>query len=194
MKPFKAHDYPGVYRDLGIDLNKLGCVMLDVDVRDPVFTLSLEDLKAMRPSDLYYAKNKDRFWINGYNPSHITLLYGLLESGEAYSRYIHEILRDSEVEKLTVGSVGFFESPYEDEEYYCIVAHIDLGRSPGLLEAHQRLELLPHINTFPGYKAHMTLAYIKKDEEKRDEIVKMFSGKLVGTSLKAGALNLGGNK
>ena len=37
--------------------------------------------------------------------------------------------------------------------------------TPELRDAHARLSLLPHINTHPTYRAHVTLAYVHRDRE-----------------------------
>jgi len=68
---------------------------------------------------------------------------------------------------LQTHHIEVFPSPYPADDpdgagaYACIVAVIRL--SDELIEAHQRLSLLPHVDTFPVYKAHVTLAYVKAD-------------------------------
>jgi len=73
-----------------------------------------------------------------------------------------------EPESLRVAEVSYFDSP-NNEEYYCIIAKVDVSKN--LMDARSRLELLPHINTFPDYKAHITLGYIKKDQNVLDAIL-----------------------
>jgi hypothetical protein len=50
-----------------------------------------------------------------------------------------------------------------------------------LAEGNARLRLLPHIDTFPSYRPHVTLAYIKKDKPARkkwvDALGEQFNGK-----------------
>ena len=181
----KAHDFTQVYKELGYDLSKLGCIMLD-----------LEPLELLVDKDkLYYASNKDRFWIDGLvadKTPHVTLLYGLLRSGLEMKKHVDTVLSGVDIGSVTIDHVGYFESPYEDEDYYCMVAHLRLTEQ--LTEANERLKYLPHINTFPGYKAHFTLAYIKKDDEYRDTFMRNANKQLAGNKVKAGALNYGNNK
>lgn len=145
---------------------------------------------------LHYSQNKERFWIKGWiaaETPHVTLLYGLLEEGKNFAPHIEQVLKGWKLEEVEVESIGYFESPYPDEKYYCIVAHLKI--TPELLEGHQRLEFLPHINTFAGYKAHFTIAYIEYDTKIRDEFIHTLSDILVGKKLKIkDGINLGGNK
>jgi len=182
MKQLSAHQFSKVYKDLSIDLDTLGCVMLDVESIAPP-ALDIE---------LYYAKNKARFWINGWvadETPHITLLYGLLDKDYNWEGHIKTVLSDWVAEEIEIESIGHFDSPYQDEEYYCIVAHIK--PTDELLEGHKRLEFLPHVNTFTGYKPHVTLCYIKKDLQKRNELLKALNQKLSGKKLAIKQLNLG---
>lgn len=181
----KAHDFPQIYKELGYDLSKLGCIMLDLQPLD----LSVDKDK------LYYAKNKDRFWIDGLVASktpHVTLLYGLLRSGLELQKHVDTVLQGIVPKTVTIESIGYFDSPYEDEDYYCIVAHLKI--TDELTECNERLKFLPHINTFPGYKAHFTLAYLKQHDTYRDLFIEQMSQQLVGNKLLAGAINYGGDK
>lgn len=188
-KQLKAHDFPEVYTALGIDLAKLGCVMLDVE---PLLDMvpDKEDADA-----LYVSKNEARFWIDGWcadKTAHVTLLYGLMYPAKQYKFHIDKVLDGWKLDSVTIKDIGFFESPYADEPYYCLVAHIETSEK--LLEGNARLEFLPHINTFEGYKPHMTIAYIKKDEKVRDAMIKRFSEAWVGKELEVVGINLGGDK
>lgn len=157
-----ANDFPDLYRDLDIDVNKLGCVMLDVE---PVPVTSYVE---NGEDDLYYSPNPDLFWIQGAvgeSTSHITLLYGLLSRG--YTLQILRVLDDWDIPAhVEVDGLEVFASPYGDEEpYSCIVARIRI--TPELREGRARLELLPHINTFLEWRAHVTLAYVRPEATSR---------------------------
>ena len=181
MKNINARTFNQIYKDLEIDLDNLGCVMIDVE---PVKGIEVNE------DWLFYSKHQSRFWIDGYvfkNP-HLTLLYGLMDSAQDWSKHVEAVLADWKFSEVTVADIGYFDSPYEDEAYYCIVAHIEV--TPELMEGHQRLELLPHINTFTGYKPHITLAYVKKDEAIRDNVISMFKN-MIGYKLPIKGLNLG---
>lgn len=194
QRGFNANQFPDLYKRLGIKIPSLGCVMLDVDPKALAADPYRERLEAS--GDLYYAKDPAHFWIDGYvagKTPHITLLYGLLKPAYEQKADIEEVLKGWSIDTATVESIGFFPSPMQDEPYFCIVAHIKI--SPELLEGHERLELLPHINTFPGYKAHLTLAYVHADEEVRDSAITNFEGWLVGRELKIRKdLNFGSDK
>jgi 2'-5' RNA ligase len=193
MKQLKSHDFEEVYQWLGINLNTLGCVMLDLETLD-ISALNHDAGKGT----FYYAQNKERFWIDGWvfdKTPHITLLYGFLETAKNYQPHIEKVLDGWELPEVEIENVGYFDSPYPDEPYYCIVAHIKVSEK--LLEGHQRLQFLPHIDTFAGYKPHMTIAYISKNEgEKyRDDFVNDLNYKLRGEKLRVKKeINYGGNK
>lgn len=193
MKQIKSHDFEEVYKWLGLNLNTLGCVMLDLEPLPSMYSVVWEGSGVA----LYYSKNKERFWIDGWvcdKIPHITLLYGLLETAKNYESHIEKVLADWKLDEVEIDQIGYFNSPYPDEPYYCIVAHIKV--SDELLEGHQRLEFLPHVNTFAGYKPHMTIAYIDKNqgEEYRDRLIVEFNqcwkGKKVSVKSQ---INLGGN-
>ena len=156
-----AHRFPDVHAALGINLSDLGCIMAEVEhieVTDYARDAGLDPTR-----DLYVSPNlAERFWINGAvaeTGAHATLLYGLMQPGPVWREHVDALLADVDLGRVTVKHVGIFDSPYPDEPYKCIVAHLEI--TPELAKAHARLSYLPHINTFPGYQAHVTLAYVK---------------------------------
>ena len=163
MPGLNSHQFPGVYRDLGIDLNSLGCVML------PMEPLDVASLYGLDREDLHYTKDPSRFWIQGdvvRTTAHATLLYGLLQSGPVWEDHIREVLAGWEApESVEVEAIDIFPSPFEDEPYGCVVARLRV--SDAILEAHQRLSLLPHVNTFGEYVPHVTIAYVKIEHAER---------------------------
>jgi len=162
MTGLNANQFPDVYTALGVKVNELGCVMLDVD------PLTVTDLVTKGKDDLYFAQNKERFWIDGAvaeTVAHVTLLYGLLESAVTWKPLVDIVLADWTPPVLEIESLGSFDSPFQDEPYACIVAHIKV--TDELLEGHKRLELLPHVNTYPDYRPHLTLAYVKADAKEK---------------------------
>ena len=190
----KSHSFPEVYKGLGINLSTLGCVMLDLEPLSNMYSIAFDGAEIA----LYYAKDKTRFWIDGWvadKTPHITLLYGLIETAKNYEWHIEQVLKGWQMKSVKIQDIGYFDSPYPDEPYWCIVAHIET--TPELIEGHQRLELLPHINTFAGYKPHMTVAYIDKSqgEAYRDRLIEGFKTAWVGKEMQIKeTLNLGGNK
>jgi 2'-5' RNA ligase len=189
-KQLNSHQFPDVYKWLGINLSKLGCVMLDLEPLRNMYSISLEGAETA----LYHSKNRERHWINGWvadQTLHLTLLYGLLSKSRDISKHIKKVLKGWEILEVEIEDIGYFDSPYDDEDYYCIVAHIK--PTPELLEGHQRLEFLPHINTFSGYKPHATLCYLSKAQgaKYRDRMVQHFRSLWKGKKLKIKGLNLG---
>ena len=183
-KQLSSHKFPKVYEWLGINLSSLGCVMLDVS--------SVKFSDYFYPRGIFYkAKNKERFWIDGdvSDTSHLTLLYGLLEKAWQYEPHIKKVLQGWKLLDVEIEDFGYFESPYPDEPYYCIIAHIRV--TDKLIEGHRRLEFLPHINTFAGYKPHITIAYIKKNEGFRDEFIDDLRKYFINKKLHVLGLNLG---
>lgn len=175
-KQLNAHEFEEIYNNLKINLDTLGCVMLDIK---PIENVDID--KAY----LYYAKDKKKFWIDGLTVDkggHITLLYGLLKSATLWKDYIKKVLKGWSIASVKIEDVGFFESPYKDEPYYCIVAFVEM--TDKLLEGHDRLEFLPHINTYVGYKPHITLAYVKKDDNVKNLVIKQFRSLLKGKNIK----------
>ena len=182
MTELNSHLFEDIYKELNINLDKFGCIMLDIE---PIQGIEIKE------KWLYYAKDKDKFWIDGFTfkkIAHLTLLYGLLENGLKWKKYVKQVLDGWELPNVVIEKIGYFDSPYKDEPYYCIVAHVKVTNK--LLEGHQRLEFLPHVNTFTGYKPHITLAYIKKDELIRDSIIKLFEN-MVNYKLPVKEINFG---
>lgn len=183
-----ARQYEKVYKDLGVDLNKLGCVMLDVDGS------VIPDIPDEYLADLHFSEDPALFWIKGFvagDTPHITLLYGLMQEAGEIKDKIFTVLDDWELKSVKVKGISYFDSNMAAEGYYCIIAEIEV--TPDLLEGHQRLQLLPHIDTFPEYKPHITIAYIKKDEKVRNRLIAYYRS-LIGKRIPVTGLNLGGNK
>lgn len=143
-------------KDMGISIAGLGCVMFDVE------PLPVADVV---PADwAYVSSNPERHWIKGLEAGdHITLLYGLLSNANTIRAAVDEVLDGWEAGPLSLGSVGSFPSTFEDEPYACIVGHVKV--TPELLDAHARLSLLPHIDTHPTYRPHLTLGYVRQEHE-----------------------------
>lgn len=181
---FNAYDYAHVHKNLGIDVAKLGCVMMGVEPLD--VHLYLDDAER----ELYYSKNPARHWIKGAvgaDDPHVTLLYGLLDNANSIEREVHAVLDGWSLPEVQIEKVDFFPSTFKDEPYACVIGKIK--KTPELLEAHQRLSLLPHINTFPEYTPHVTLAYVH--ESKRGKWVNELGYWLDGRTIRTTELDLG---
>ena len=185
-----SHNFEEVYSWLGIDLNKLGCVMIDIQPLDNMYSIEFKGAGVA----LYKSINPARFWIDGWianKVAHLTLLYGLLASANNIRPHVDKVLEGWKLDEVEIDHIGYFDSPYPDEPYYCLIAHIK--PTGALLEGHQRLEFLPHVNTFMGYKPHMTIAYINKEqgEAYRDRLIEQFNTLWAGKKLKTKNLNYG---
>jgi 2'-5' RNA ligase len=157
-----AYRFRETHAALGIEVPRLGCIMLDVDV-PPDLAAALA--AAVPQEDVYVSSDPSRAWIRGVvalDGPHVTLLYGLLGNGNAWREHVDAVLDDWErPTAVPIESWGMFPSTFEDEPYACIVAHVE--RTPALLEAHARLSMLPHIDTHPEYRPHVTIAYVRRD-------------------------------
>lgn len=175
-----SHKFESVYKDLGIDVDTLGCIMIDVKP-----SASMMDADSEVKDILYTSKDPKRKWIKGWvvgDTAHVTLLYGLLGNGHTWKKQVDKVIGDWSIKTVEIDHIDHFESQYEDEPYYCIVAHIKVSEK--LLEGHERLQFLPHIDTFTGYKPHMTIAYIKKDKKILNETIKWMNDMWQGKQLK----------
>lgn len=175
-----------LYKDMGIDLKSLGCIMLGTD------PIKVNDI--ISESDLYFSTNPDMFWIKGIvseDVPHVTLLYGLMESGQTWKEYVDTVLDGWGMKQVQIDKVIAFESTWESEPYHCLVAELVI--TPKLLDANARLRMLPHIDTFPVYRAHITLAYIKEDVKKRNAYLEELNTKIAGRKIKTKEINYGGS-
>lgn len=175
----KAYELQSL-KAMGINVAKLGCVMLDVE---------MPDFSHVIPSEYeYYSPSEDNWWVTGtQKQGHVTLLYGLiprLVNRDA----VDEVLKDWNWNHHVVGhDIEAFPSPFPSEPYSCIVARVD---NPFLADAHARLSLLPHINTYPEFKPHVTIAYVKEKHknEMMGELRKHFPIGFLPTGLNYGHL------
>lgn len=202
-KQLSAHQFPAVYEALGIDLKKLGCIMLDLAplpvsnrlIQEP-FEGAVVNLDGFVNSIAHVSPDPAKFWIKGVvsDEPHVTLLYGLLTPGNEspMKELVPQMLEGWNMEWVQIDHVSFFPSPYPDEPYWCIVAHLKM--TDELVEGNERLKMLPHVNTFPGYKAHITIAYIKSTEAERDWLIEELNRDFKGANVRVERLNFGGNK
>lgn len=180
MEQVSSRQFPQVYEDLGIDTAELGCIMADTE------PISVSEVIA--PEDLYYSDDEEfTQGIVSESVPHVTLLYGLISSGPAMKKHVDAVLDGWTLPDVQIETVTAFGS--SDDPYACLVAQ--LVPSEALIAANARLRLLPHIDTFPEYVPHMTLAYVKNDPEKVAEYVDTLGRRLSRMVVPIVGLNYG---
>ena len=108
-----SHNFERVYKSLKINLDKLGCLMLDIKWPTGVGMWSIEEEGA--GADLYHSKHKERFWIDGWvaDKGHLTLLYGFLEPAFKWKNKILCVLNGWNLPDMEIEEITHFESPYK---------------------------------------------------------------------------------
>ncbi|UDL15956.1 RNA ligase [Microbacterium phage Pumpernickel] len=144
----------------GLSNPDLECVMLALPPQ-PV----LRYIDPEKHDDLFFGDIPELQYAQGAvaeTEAHVTLLFGIHPS-PSYRRLVDAVLEGSKMPLITIDHVGHFPSRIDGQDYNCIVAHVAV--TPELLEGNARLQILDHTNSYPEYKPHMTLAYIKGDAD-----------------------------
>ncbi len=150
---------PEPIQALGVDPSNLGCVMLDV-----VLPLKFREVL---PNDWLYS-SENLTYVKGIEmKSHVTLLYGLLFSAAEHEAWVLEALgdvMDSPPLGILIDGLTSFEAVDDGIEYSAVVAQVSrYGIGWEFVdECHHRLRGLPHVETFPEYNPHITLAYVQR--------------------------------
>jgi hypothetical protein len=130
---------------------KYGCLMvkLNNDLSNKFKQFANNNIKE---ENLY--KSKKLSYVNGIpNTTHCTILFGMVEENiDEIKKYCHPI-------KMKLGKICKF--PSKDEPYDCLYIE---GISKDAIELNKELrEKFENYQTFPEYKVHITLCYVKKD-------------------------------
>ncbi|MET4003866.1 phage gp29-like protein/2'-5' RNA ligase [Arthrobacter sp. UYCu511] len=164
----------------GIDMvpEDRGCIMLDTEL--------LEVRKFVENADDDLAE-KDGFGGGAVaeTEAHVTLLYGLLENGNIWKKNVDKALEGWSLDSVTIDHVDKFDLG----DSYAIVAHIEATEE--LIDAHDRLTLLPNAQTFSEYKPHLTMAYVKHDDEIATKWIDALGAQYNGKTLKTAGINYG---
>lgn len=180
INQISSKDFPEIYEDLGIDFDNLGCIMMNTN-KIPV----AQYIK--KPEEDLFVKEGWGGGLAGENSAHVTLLFGLLENGNEWKNKVDTLLVDWKMDTVTIEEVSYFDLG----DSYAIVGLLE--KTNEIVDGHERLTLLPHINTFSEYHPHITLAYIKKDVE-LDKWIKPLAKKYNGQKVATTGINYGDTK
>lgn len=184
MPRLNARLFPEVYESLGLSTDKMGCIMLDLD------PIPVTEFVEWGEEDLFYSPTmKYGQGAVAEQTAHLTLLYGLLEYGSVWKEQVDAVLKGWTPPVVEFENVGHFPGSVEGEDYNVIVGHVRI--TDAVQEAHDRLSFLPHVDTFPGYKAHVTLAYVKGGDDIRDKWVDALNAEYAGKSFPPRGINYG---
>ena len=156
-----ASDFPGLYDDL-FDFANAGYAMIDVenpmqyDVPQWVVDLG------------YTSPDPTKFWMKGFATRWHVTARGPLDP-KVRQAHVKAVLEDVELpESFLTGAVETFPSPYSDEQYDCLVLHID---DDHLFRINEQLALLPGVQTYIPYKPHVTVGYFQSGHSEELEEV-----------------------
>lgn len=128
-----------------------GCLMAYVD---PTYGLQVLNVgRRAIPSNILYTDPEDPTY--GYdNEPHVTLKYGF--EPDLDKSTIAEILKGTKPFKVVLTSLNQFQNEKYD------VVKFEVQKCPILTELRRRCDGYPNTDSYPVYKPHMTLAYVKK--------------------------------
>lgn len=178
MAQVSARDIDGLLDGIEIVPEDRGCIMLNTE--------PLEVTKFMDgATDDLFTKEGWGWGVVAETEAHVTLLYGLLENGNIWKENVDKALDGWSLDTVTIDHVDKFDLG----DSYAIVAHIDA--TPELIDAHERLSLLPNAKTFSEYKPHLTLAYVKHDEAIAAKWIEALGAEYNGATIKTTGINYG---
>jgi len=178
---------PNLPMPAGLDTPDLECVMLDVQ---PINLTQFYYNEKISPDDLFYGDIPKLKYAQGAvceDQAHVTLLFGIHPS-ETYFNDVMNALDGWTPEDVLVKDVGFFPSNIEGQDYNVIV--LNIVPTPNLLDARRRLTQLNYTDSFPTYKPHVTIAYIKGSADK-DAWISTLQGYFKNRVLVPTGVNLG---
>ena len=173
-----------MYLEMGIDYQALGCIMLETE------PLKVSDL--VDEDELYFSSSMKyaQGIVSEWGTPHVTLLYGLMENGQTYRKYVDILLKGINLSNITIDTIDTFDNVDGETEYSVYVAKVKI--TPELLVANGNLRKLPHIDGFADYQPHISLFYAKKNEEIKPQLLKTLNERFSGQIVNAKDINYGG--
>lgn len=132
-----------------------GCIMIYLQVSDKDWTRLVNSIDE---DDLYNGEDdNDRSYGREENP-HVTVLYGI--HSDVPDEDVEKLIDEVKPPKIELGKVSIFEN----SKFDVLKFEID---SPDLNKLNEKFKSLPYTSDFPDYKAHCTIAYLKKGMGKK---------------------------
>lgn len=128
--------------------HQYGCVMLGFDIPKSFW----DTIQKRVPDDALYIDDSDGGFGRETKP-HCTILYGLTNDVE--DTEVKNIIEEFKPLKLKLKKISTFKNDDYD------VLKFDVSDKT-LTSYNKKLSKLPNENKYPEYKAHITIAYIKK--------------------------------
>lgn len=172
-------DFPDLLEGLVIDQRAVldddyrGCIMINTE-KIPVIQFVKNADK-----DLFENPKWDQGSVPAETTPHATLLYGLLNNGNIWKDKVDTVLADWDMPTVKIKEVSHFETG----DSIAVVGLLE--ETPEIIDANQRLSLLPHLNTFSEYHPHITLAYIKNNADVskwEKSLGRKYNGQVVATA------------
>ena len=130
--------------------NEYGCLMAMVS---PTAGQSIIKFgkSLIRDSDLYIKQGEE---YGRETEPHVTIRFGF--TPDLKDAEIKKVIADVKSFDITSSGISIFEN--EDFD----VVKFDINKSGPLMELHERSTVYPHVNSFPTYHPHLTVAYVRK--------------------------------
>lgn len=151
MAPMNSSQRAELLKAHGHDLASLKAVMLKTE------NIRVSDY-IDEPGDLFYGEGYDLRYCQGAvaeKTAHLTLHQGILPS--VSPSLIDSMLGVYDLSEVRISNIGGWPSA---DGFTTIVAHV-CDYDGQLQELHDRLRWLPHIDSFPTFMPHITLAFVR---------------------------------
>lgn len=138
-----------IYKNLGIDTSKLGCVMMDTEA-SPILKRAVDAL----PESGWYHDPELPGKFGREKEPHVTLIHGLLNNANSMQEEIDHVLEGWNMPTHIKGRrCQVFKGQMYD------VVYLEILNTWELRDAHQRLSRLPHVDLHPVFTPHLTVGY-----------------------------------